>query len=272
MKILTLAILLIATQTVMPVPRKTAKNPTSSTSKSAKIADLDESKTAVPLVQSPVGPTSETADSQRIANENKQIHAAIDSLPKKDSWDMAYIIATFGLVVIGFLTLGAICFQSIQTKKAAQAAQKSAGIAEMALTLAERADVLLDAAGLVPNGPPTPDSHVALKFKNFGRTRAKNVRSSIVIIIPGVPDSEPSPETFVIGPGGTRLVGFFNFREFLNQETFERIRNGMISLKFSGTITYDDIFGEHYTLECKGILVPKTGAFILGENYPRKDL
>ena len=31
-----------------------------------------------------------------------------------------------------------------------------------------------------------------------------------------------------------------------------------------------DIFGEHYTLECKGILVPKTGAFILGENDPRK--
>jgi hypothetical protein len=163
------------------------------------------------------------------------------------------------------------------TEIAANAARKSAEISEMGLKLAERADVLLNAVGLTTNipgissnNPINPFSQVDMEFKNFGRTRAENVRCLIGLIIPGVPDSVPPQEPFVLGPGGTQRVKFQTFKETLTQETFEQIAKGAISLRFAGQVIYDDIFGESHTFYCSGILDPRTGTFILGKNDPRK--
>jgi hypothetical protein len=94
------------------------------------------------------------------------------------------------------------------------------------------------------------------------------VRSFVAIIIPGLQDSEPSPGSFSIGPGGTQTVRFLNFRDFMTEETFQRVQSGTISVKFLGDVKYEDRFGEAHVLPCKGILDPRTGMFILGDTYP----
>jgi hypothetical protein len=163
------------------------------------------------------------------------------------------------------------------SETAANAAKKSAEVAEMALKLAERADVLLnavaltmDSASMSANTPIHPYSRVSMEFKNFGRTRAKNVRCLIGLIIPGVPDSVPPREPFILGPGATQLLAFEDFMATMPKKTYQDIESGVIDLKFAGTVSYEDIFDESHTLTCRGLLDPKTGRFILGDTDPRK--
>lgn len=170
-------------------------------------------------------------------------------------------LPTIYLVLIGF---GGIVV-AISTLKAIE---RQADTMEKALKVVEAADVGIESASLVPVGAITPDSHIGLKLKNFGRTRAQNVQSSIVIIIPGVPDSEPAPGGFSIGPGGTQIVRFLKFRDFMTQDTFLKIQAGNIAVRFRGDVMYEDRFGGTHAFPCKGILDPKTGMFILGDTYP----
>jgi hypothetical protein len=164
-------------------------------------------------------------------------------------------------------------------EKAANAAKKSAEVAEMALKIVERADVLLNAASLTmvtaqathTNTPLSPYSRVSLEFRNFGRTRADNVICLVKLIIPGVPESVPPREPFVLGPGATQTVTFQPFKQTLTEKTYKDIESGAIELKFPGILNYQDIFGESHGIACKGILDPRTGKFILGDTNPLKD-
>jgi len=167
--------------------------------------------------------------------------------------------------------------QALASETAANAAKKSAEVAEMALKLAERADVLLNAVSLTvdptvvsTDGPINPHSRVSLELKNFGRTRAQNVACRIGLVIPGVPESVPPRELFILGPGAAQLVLFQTFKETLTKKTYEDIASGGIDLKIAGTVTYEDIFGESHTIACKGVLDPRTGHFIMGDTDPRK--
>ena len=167
--------------------------------------------------------------------------------------------------------------QALAAEMAANAANKSAEVAEMALKLAERADVLLNAASLTVDptaasteGPINPYSRVSLQLKNFGRTRAQNVACRIGLVIPGVPESVPPREPFILGPGATQAVMFDTFIATLTQKTYEDIANGKIDLKFAGTVSYEDIFGESHTTTYQGLLDPKTGRFLMGDTDPRK--
>jgi hypothetical protein len=167
--------------------------------------------------------------------------------------------------------------QAAATETAANAAKKSAEVAEMALRLGERADVLLNAVALTmdpevlsTNIAINPHCRVNMEFKNFGRTRAQNVRCLIGLIIPGVPETVPPREPFILGPGATQLLTFESFARTVTQKTYEDIAHGVIDLKFAGTVTYEDIFGESHTITCTGLLDPKTGRFLLGDTDPRK--
>ena len=73
---------------------------------------------------------------------------SIPNLPpvsiKKDIWDKVYICFTFSLVVVGACTLGAIWYQAVQTRRAAEAAEESAramhrqtGLLEKSIIIAE---------------------------------------------------------------------------------------------------------------------------------------
>lgn len=168
---------------------------------------------------------------------------------------MLLVLIGIGGIWAALRTLGAI--------------ERQANIMDKALKVIEAADVAIESVSLVPAGAINPDSHIGLRLKNVGRTRAENVRSYIVTTIPGCPNSEPSPDTFSIAAGGTQLVGFLNFRQFLNEETFRKIENGIISVRFSGKVTYEDRFEDSHVFECRGVLDPKTGTFVLGDSDPR---
>jgi hypothetical protein len=113
-------------------------------------------------------------------------------------------------------------------------------------------------------------SRMVIGLKNFGRTRANNVRCSIRIIIPGVPESVPPRKPFILGPGASQSVTFSRFGEILTKETSDLILSGKIDLKFAGTVTYEDIFNESHTVNYQGLLDPLTGNFFLGDVDPRK--
>lgn len=79
-----------------------------------------------------------------------------------------------------------------QAKKAADAARRSADAYEKATRLTERADVLLESAGIIlsaTTGVFDGHARVVLRFKNFGRTRARDVSFRVRLIIPEVPDA-----------------------------------------------------------------------------------
>ena len=148
---------------------------------------------------------------------------------------------------------------------AANAAKKSAEIAEMSLRLAERADVLLETVGPVhhPNsgGVLTGYSGVIFRFKNFGRTRGTNVRYEISLSVDGNHNPTRELEPAVLGPGETQSLRFGQFRDWLNDETFEAIVEGRTALTFKSKVSYDDIFGESHVTENSGTYMPADRVF-----------
>jgi hypothetical protein len=155
----------------------------------------------------------------------------------------------------------------VQARRAANAAKRSAEFAELAVKTSERADVLLDAAGLSTGRDLSPQSRVQLIFKNYGRTRANDVRFDLRVTIPDTPDGStlPLPPT-PIGAGGRQTVTFQMFTEWVSKESFEGIRLGTIAMRFTGTVQYFDMFGERHITRCSGTFHHKAGAFMVDEN------
>jgi hypothetical protein len=155
--------------------------------------------------------------------------------------------------------------QALGMETAANAAKKSAELAEMSLRLAERADVLLEAVGPVhhPNsgGILTGYSNVIFRFKNFGRTRGTNVRYEASLSVDGNHNPLTEAEPAVLGPGETQSLRFGQFRDWLNEETFKAIVEGRASLTFKSKVTYDDTFGESHVSENSGTYVPDDRVF-----------
>jgi hypothetical protein len=167
--------------------------------------------------------------------------------------------------------------QTVATETAANAATKSAETAERAVILTERAEVLIESVGFTgPHIPGVPDakingfSRVTIVFKNYGRTRAENVRFLVGLIIPGQPETAPLETPVTIGPGGTQRVTFQTFNEILGSGTYQQIVTGGLSLSFSGKVTYNDIFGGSHVLECDGFFEPHTGTFHVGRRASGK--
>jgi len=158
--------------------------------------------------------------------------------------------------------------QTKATEIAANAARKSADTAEMALQLAERADILLESAGIVFSASRVfdGDARLVLRFKNWGRTRATDVSFDVRMIIPGVIDSPAAPlPLMVIGAGQEQSVSFQTFREHLTNNTFEDIAAGRVALQFVSWLVYKDVFGGSYTTRDVGIFNPRTVTFRIEE-------
>ena len=150
-------------------------------------------------------------------------------------------------------------------KQSAEVSERSATFAQQALKTCERADILLESAGIQypPNNDPG-DASLVLKFKNFGRTRAKEVSFKASMIIPDTPSSSspalPLP-IITMASGQEQFVRFQTFREFLTKPTFEKIRKGDLPLRFESWIVYRDAFGDAFTTRDVGILDPRTFTF-----------
>ena len=128
-------------------------------------------------------------------------------------------------------------------EKLADSSKKSADVADFSLKLAERADVLLDACSAGGELMDGKDFRVVLQFKNFGRTRAKDVKLTLHLPIEGVPEtSQESIPLIVMGAGETKDVSSQPFVDFLTSETAGDIFSQKIPLKFEGAANYNDVF------------------------------
>jgi hypothetical protein len=178
---------------------------------------------------------------------------------RKDVFDYASVLAGLLLTVATFLIA---IYAAIQ----ARAAKRSANAYEQTVRLTERADVLLNRAGF-----DTPSlsgaSRVIFTFKNFGRTRANNVRFAMSVTIPELDDYPPHelPE-MPIGAGDTQDVVFMKMSEWLTKETFDKIARGETTLRFKGSASYTDVFGRMHTTTCSGALNKRTFTFGVEKN------
>jgi len=155
-------------------------------------------------------------------------------------------------VLVGVAALCLLYTQTRATKIAADAAKKSAEVAELALRLAERADIALDSCAIVGEVLNGADTRVVLQFKNFGRTRAKDVRLYLNVVIEDCPPTDYSKiPPITMGAGETKDISSEQFADFLTAETARRIFSRQTPLKFEGGVSYKDVFdaphASHYT-------------------------
>lgn len=131
-------IILLLLQVTAPIPRPT--EPAANSAREGQQATNPSKENAVPSapVKKAENPATDAGNRSEVAGENKQIRAVVDSLPKKDQWDIAYDIATLLLVLIGAGTLCAILYQSVQTKRAADAARDTVTEIQKQVTIMER--------------------------------------------------------------------------------------------------------------------------------------
>jgi hypothetical protein len=149
------------------------------------------------------------------------------------------------------------------SKESADAAKKSADTAEMALRLSERADILLDEAGLSTGQDITTQSDVVVQFKNFGRTRAKNVTFTFNLAVAGAPKSQKKMGPMILGSGATQSVMFNLFESVVD---LSRIMRNEAEMTFDGKVTYTDVFDFSHTTHASGTFDPTRRAFRVNRN------
>jgi len=150
-------------------------------------------------------------------------------------------------------------------KTSADALTDAANFAKTTTKDSERADILMDAASIVlsPSGVLDGDARLVLRYKNFGRTRAKDVHFRAEMIIEGVTlkSAQTEQPVMTMGAGQEQTIGFQTFRECLTQVTFTQIVQGKIKLLFVASVVYDDVFGSSYTTRDAGIFDYRTFRF-----------
>lgn len=140
----------------------------------------------------------------------------------------------------------------IETTKAANAASRSADVAEESVRLTQRADVLIGEVGI-----NTPDisraTSVLITLENFGPTRANELKITAFLTTPE--HSEPAPAIhgpLTLGAHDTVTLRFAPFGEWCSSETFERIRTGQIPLTFKSKVSFRDVFDQIKTEIAEG--------------------
>src|SRR5438309_2687236 len=143
-------------------------------------------------------------------------------------------VLTAAYVFVSFLSFRAIKRQADiagrQAKSAevaACAAKKSAEVAEHALKISQRADVLLNRVSLLNPFDATgivPKTTVKMEFKNCGKTRAEKVVFHVKLTTPDLNDAEiPAIEPITMGAGETQVVGFPYFGQCFTRDTAVKV-------------------------------------------------
>lgn len=207
-----------------------------------------------------VNQDSDSPTGQQDSNNKKQT----DDDRTHEKFYRAYVIFTIIGSLAAVAALVVLIFQTRATRIAAYAAKKTADTTERALQISERADVLLDQAGFNTGSKILPESRIILTYRNFGRTRAKNVLFEIRLSIPGVPDypGDPLPE-MTIGANNTQTVSFHSFKQYLNEKTFNDVCSGRIEMKCTAQVTYRDIFDATHHARDEMIFYARARSFIV---------
>lgn len=269
MKYLALTVFLAIVQAAAPVPRKTPDAPASGNQAIEKDSSTKQTppNPALPVKDaSSSHPDKQSSNTPPNADAGKTILISESTsvpMPHKDWWDKAYVVFTGLLVLVGSIgiryalrTLKAVERQALSMRRqtthlkiAANAARNSAEFAERATKASERADILLVAASISPLGPVTGDSQLKVRYKNFGRTRAKDVRFKIELLIEGLNLAKGNLQlpAMNMGAGQDQTITFQTFRECLALPLFKEIVGGERTLRFVASAVYEDVFGDSYT-------------------------
>jgi hypothetical protein len=141
-----------------------------------------------------------------------------------------------------------------ETRKTADAATKSANVAEIALKLSHRADVLLTKVTSSTGRELHTHTVITLWIKNYGRTRADRVFVNVVL---GTGPLNPTSENMdharlVIAPGEELQRPFPQLSESI-PESVQAVLNGQAQLGFGGWISYVDAFNTEHVYHCEGM-------------------
>jgi hypothetical protein len=154
--------------------------------------------------------------------------------------------------------------QNVEVAKAsADAAKKSADTSELALRIAERADVLLESCGVTGSLLSGSDWRIVVRFKNVGRTRATHVKISLGVILEGLPE-EPAQvlPQITMGGGETQQVATERFSDFFDAKTASLVlTTHAIPLRFEARVTYKDVFAESHESRYTGTYDWETRSF-----------
>jgi hypothetical protein len=179
---------------------------------------------------------------------------------------LALALIGVGGLVAALKTLNNLERQTIATEIAANAAKKSADTAEAAMRLTERADILLDSAGL--SVQTLMDADVILRFKNFGRTRALAVRFNVTLLVNDIPQADPAElGPMLLGAGDEQTAVVFPLR-MLPDNVRGQVFRAQTPMTFAGQVTYQDVFGVTHRTECTGRFLIRNGqpGFIVERN------
>lgn len=151
--------------------------------------------------------------------------------------------------------------QADSSKTQAEAAALSARNARNILSVAEAADVNVEAIVCSPGGELSPGSTLTLRYRNSGRTRAENFDS---VFFFGIPAAVPAPESVVpstevsaasVAAGSSiRSPTVGTVSDSLSrslgsippEQTFQKIVAGQLTFGIWGSIRYVDVFGERH--------------------------
>jgi hypothetical protein len=138
-------------------------------------------------------------------------------------------------------------FQLHQMTRATDAATLSANTAKRALELCERADLQIVDLHLSPDSRADANAKLSVKYQNYGRTTAKNVRATIRFReMPAVSPSAVTPPAMV-APGAHNCFNMplSAINNQLTASDYDRINNLAQELWFIITIEFFDVFDIH---------------------------
>jgi hypothetical protein len=141
----------------------------------------------------------------------------------------------------------------LEASRAADAARDSADEAKSNARLTQCADVLLDHIEMVDASPSfKAGSRIILHFTNFGPTRANNLRLTFNLKMQSLGDFPTQDYPVVLGPNAGVPLIFKTFQQLTVAQNVPDIVSGKIPFGFEGTISFDDVFGAHHSVEVSG--------------------
>jgi hypothetical protein len=156
-----------------------------------------------------------------------------------------------------------------ETKRSADAAERSAGFARDALYLLEGASIQLQESVLEISEDEQMtftskmwNAALTLKWRNYGRSVAKDFVPDIVIGLEGAPVlGDPKHTPVVVAPGQTVSYGFRRLGDYFTPDEMRLVIEARAKLMFWGSVQYTDVFGQRTTLEVAAEWVHGTNSF-----------
>ena len=271
-------------------------------SRNAKTQGTQEQKQTSPspsvpgTANAPSAPLANSESQNSEADPNKRTYSVkvlSQPEPKDTTAFLLYVLVTVIAMAVNAAILYAIVRQNkinwrqlrtnVRAARAVRAsvrvARENAAFSENAVKLSRRADVLLQAATFSKSsvGNITADSHIILEFRNFGSTRAENVVFDLAIIVPDLPNVEKCTPLkddaaanlpLIMGAGDIHPVTFKPLSLWLSSvhNLASDVLTGKWKMRFQGTVTYTDVFGDKHTTYCSGMYDWAKRSFALTDN------